>query len=381
MSSNKAPPPPNYQPLADAQLQIAQMQKESAGVSEAFMREQYEWAKQAYAENKGVTDRVVEAFLDTQEVNARNAAADRERYESIYQPLEDDLAREAREYASPERKELEMGRAAAQVAQQFGAARVSAQRDLEAFGINPGATRFAALDIGTRAQQAAASAGAANQAGQQVDAVGRALRSEAINVGKGYPGQIAGQYGTALQSGSGAGGQALATTASGGNTMGTAPQYGALANNSLTGASSSTAGAANALNMGYNNTLAGWKAGQEASSGWGSALGLIGGMATKFIPGFDDGGAVGDGGLVPKQVSPSRGQAVDDVEARLSPGEFIVDAETVKFKGTEFFHKLKIKSREALAELENESGAVPTVHPSAMGAPGGAGRRQALEVA
>lgn len=405
MSKQQVPPAPNYQPLADAQLSIAadqkglaQAQMAIAAEDRALAREQYEWAKQAYAENKGVTDQVVESFLATQAETTRNAQADRERYEDIFQPLEDDLAKDAQSYASEDRRELEMGRAQANVAQQFGAARVAAQRDLEAFGVNPGATRFAALDIGIRAQQAAAEAAAGNQASQMVDATGRALRSEAINVGRGYPGQVAGTYGTALQAGAQGNGQNLATTASGANTMGTGVQWGASANNanagatgSYNGASNATSGAVSAMNTGYSNAAQQFKMNQENSSGWGSALGLVAGMGTKLAAAnmsaggsllFEGGGAVEppDGGAVPKQLSPSGGKAIDDVPARLNVGEFIVDADTVAFKGTEFFHKLKIKSREALAELENESGAVPTVHPGAMGAPQG-GRRAALEVA
>jgi hypothetical protein len=371
MSDNEAPPAPDYTPIADAQKKMAQQQN-------AMSMEQFEWAKKVYGENKEITDKVVAGFLKTQERNDANAIADRERYERIYQPLEDDLAQEARDYASPERREREMGKAQANVAQQFGAARVNAQRNLEAFGIDPEDTRYAALDIGFRAQQAAAAAGAGNQASDMVDATGRALRSEALNIGKGYPGQIAGTYNTALQAGSGANQQGLATTNSGANTMGTGVQWGAQAGSNYTGA-------ANTMNMGFQNQLSAAKYNQDAQGQWmtlaGAGLGAGTKLATAGLWGVADGGAI-DGGHVPEQVSPSRGVEVDDVPARLNVGEFIMPEEAVRWYGEEKFHKMIVKAREDKEELKKESGAVPKpIPPSAMGGQGAGARRQALEVA
>jgi hypothetical protein len=371
MCSNEAPPPPDYTPIAEAS-------KAASAEMTALQKEQFEWAKTTYAENKSVTDQVVSAFLDTQARNDEYAAKDRARYESIFQPLEDDLARDALDYSSDERKTQERGRAMASVAQNFEAARTNAERNLEAYGVNPSATRFAALDIGTRVQEAAAKAAAANQSDLMVDATGRALRSEAINVGKGYPGQVAGTYGTALQAGSGAVNSGLATTASGANTMGTSPQYASLSNQAL-----GTWG--NTLNTSYNNQMTQYKANEEGS-GWGSLIGGVAGMALGGPMGgalgnklfAESGGAIDpsmmgpgvsapqgptetDGGAVPAQVSPSGGQGVDDVEARLSVGEFIMPDDVARWYGEEKLHKMIIKAREGKAELTEESGAIPTM--------------------
>jgi hypothetical protein len=363
MSSNSAPPPPNYEPIAKAQKEMAKEQLQ-------LQRDQYEWSKKTYAENKEITDKVVAGFLETSETNAKNAAADRARYEGIFQPLEDDLAREAKDWATPERKEREMGQAQANVAQQFSAARRNAQRNLESYGINPADTRYAALDLGVRTQQAAAAAGAGNQASDMVDATARALRSEAINVGRGYPGQIAGTYGTSLNAGQGANANMLATTASGANTMGTGTQWGALAGNNFTGA-------ANTMNMGYKNQLDYFNANQQGSSGWGSALGLVAGAGLGFMGlpttsvggkmmGFAEGGAVGDGGVVPAQVSPSGGKAIDDVPAKLSEGEFIVPKDVVSWFGQKHMYGLIEKADKERQEKKQSTGAIPTVHPGAM---------------
>jgi hypothetical protein len=348
MSGNSAPAPPDYGPIADAM-------KESSRFSARLAQEQFDWAKKTYLDNKGVTDDIIEKFMASQERNDAAAIKDRARYERIYQPLEDSLAAEAKDYSSPERRATEMGRAESGVGQQFQAARVNAQRDLEAFGINPGSTRYAALDLGARTQEAATKAAAATQAGYMVDATGRALRSEAINVGRGYPGQIAGTYNTALQAGNGANNNMLSTTASGANTMGTGIQWNGQNVNALQGWG-------NILNQGYNNQMTAWNADNQ-SSGWGTALGLIGGLGMKAMTA----GAFAEGGEVPEELSPTRGKAVDDVPARVSVGEFIIPKDAVDWYGQKHFYQLLEKADKDRQEMKQRTQAVPTIHPSAVG--------------
>lgn len=348
------PPPPDYGPIAAAS-------KESAELSYKLGREQLDWARERYGQDKAVADRVIGQALDTQAQNNQNAQRDRARYEGIYQPLENDLARDAASYASPERKELEMGRAGATVASQYDAQRRGAMQRLESFGVDPTSTRYAALDVGMRAAQGAAQAAAMNQAGQVVDATGRALRSEAINVGRGYPGQVAQTYGTALQAGNQAVNSGVVTTASGANTMGTPTQWQGMGNQAL-GTWGST------LNAGYQNSIAGFNAEQNASSGWGSALGLIGGIGSSLIngaktvggaaglaaliPSYEDGGAIPDtmpttGGRIPASASPTGGAATDDVSARLNVGEFVFPRDVMQWKGEEWAQKEITKARQA----------------------------------
>lgn len=338
---NDAPPPPDYTPIAEASA-------ESAKYSFALGMEQLDWAKEQYGKDSAIVKQVVDAALKRQAVNDQDAISDRKRYESIYQPLEDQLAKDAQDYTSPERQEQEAGKASATVAQQFDQQRQAAAQNLEAYGVDPTSTRFAALDMGSRIQQAAAQAGAANQARTQTDAMGRAMRSEAINVGRGYPGQIAGTYGIALQSGSAAANSQLANTAQGASTMGTGTQWTGMGNQAL-----GTWG--NTLNMGYQNQLAQYQANQQSSSGLGSLLGaglgaagMAGGFGNLFS--FEDGGSVPDatsGGNVPAEASPTRGAAIDDVDARLNVGEFVVPKDVVSWKGEEFFQKLINGSRQA----------------------------------
>jgi hypothetical protein len=234
------------------------------------------------------------------------------------------------------------------------------------FGVDPTSTRAAALDVGARAQQAAAQAAAGNQARLATENTGRALRSEAINVGKGYPGQIAGQYGTSIQAGAGAENAALAQTASGAQTMGTGVQYMGLQNQAL-----NTWG--NALTQGYNAQLGAYNAGNQGS-GWGTALGLAGSAAIKFLA---DGGMADNmttGGDVPADASPTGGGAIDDVPARLTAGEFVVPKDVASWKGEEYFQKLIDQSRKAKGEASAKPavGYAPAENPTFVSRPSGA---------
>jgi hypothetical protein len=356
MSSNEAPAPPDYSAIANSSEKAAELAYKTS-------QEQLDWAKQQYADNKATSDKVIDSFLATQDENDSNAREDRARYESIYQPLEDKLAQEADSYASDGRKDLERGRAEANVSQNFELARQNAERDLEAYGVNPGSIRTGAIDTSARTQQAAAVAAAANQSDQQVDATGRALRSEAINVGRGYPGQIAGTYNTALQGGQGAVNAGNTTTATGASTMGTGTQWAGTGNQAL-----GTWG--NTLNQGYQNQLGQFNANQKSSSGWGSALGTVAGLATMFA---EDGGAVpedgGPQGAVPASASPTGGRATDDVPAQLTAGEFVIPEPVVNWYGEKHFQGLIEKAgKDRQATLER-TGAVPAMRPARQQAP------------
>lgn len=352
-------------PEAPDYSKIAAASEKSAEYSFQLGKDQLAWAKEQFAQNKEVSDAVVDAALGRQEVSDQQAASDRARYEQIFQPLEEQLAYDAENYASPARKEAAAGRAEADVAQQFQQARTSASQKLEQFGVDPSQTRQGALDLQSRVAEAAAQAGAGNTARNSLDAQQLALRSEAINVGKGYPGQIAGQYGTALNSGNQAVNSGLATTASGANTMGTGQSWQQLGNQGL-GVWGGT------LNQGFQNQLSSWQANQSNSSGIGSILGTGLGIATKFIPGFAEGGAVDPGAgppptsaipvPVPPGASPSGGAATDDVPAQLTAGEFVFPRDVMQWKGAEWAQKEIMKARKAMSNGE-EAPAQPSVGP------------------
>lgn len=347
-----APPPPDYSGIAAAS-------EKSAQYSYELGRDQLNWAKEQYGKDSEVIGKVVDAAMARMESQDAVAAKDRARYEEVFQPLENQLSREAQESASPAKLEAAAGAASAGVSQQFELARTAAEDRLESFGMDPSQMRSRALDTSVRTQEAAARAGAANQARAQQEAVGRALRSEAINVGRGYPGQIAQTYNTALQSGQQGVGSQLNATASGASTMGTGMQWQGMGNSAL-------GQWGNTLNTGHSNAMASYNA-EAAANPLGQALGLVGGiglgMANKKFGLFEEGGAVPQPHALPASgspavtgmyvdplASPSGGAQTDDVPARLNVGEFVVPNDVTRWKGEEFFQKLIKQSREAKAE-------------------------------
>lgn len=395
MGKSSAPPPPDYTPIAMAaqtqqamsadQLALARdaLNTQTAQADRAYttqmgqadraygqQQEAIDWAKSAYNADKATNDQIIAKQLAIQDESLGNARKAQARYEGIYQPLEDQAVDEARTYDSPDRKALMMGAASAGVAQSFEANRLAAAQNLESFGIDPSSTRYAALDAGIRTAKAAAQAGASNQAGLQVDDTARALRANAINVGRGLPSDINAGNQTAINAGQSGANTGLATTASGANTMGTGAQWagigtgaagvgagaigipnGALnAGTGAIGAGTQAIGAwGSALNNGYSNQIAAVNANNSSSSGIGGLLGTVAG----FIPGLAEGGMVpGDeaiptgGQKVPMHASPSAGRAVDDVPARLTAGEFVIPKDVVAWEGEKGMQKLIQKSRE-----------------------------------
>lgn len=355
---NDTPKAPDYSPLAKAS-------EESSKYAYELAKRQQDWAEKVYTENKGVSDTVIDAALGWMDKQSAWADADRARYEQIFQPLEEQLAKEAQDYTTPERLESEAGKAEADVAQQFEQARRTSSERLEAYGVDPSQTRQGAMDLGTRVAEAAAQASAGNQARWHAEDVGRALRSEAINVGKGYPGQIASSVAGSGQSGNQAANTGLAQTASGAQTMGTGQSWNAQGNQAL-------AGWGNILNQGFSNKMSAWDAKQQQQSGWGEAIGGIAGLAGGFL--FDEGGVIPDeeGQYIDPSMSPSGGQAVDDVPAEvtdtgqpaaLNAGEFVIPEDVVSWLGEKGIQQLIMKARKEMAGGDKTRPAQPTEGP------------------
>ncbi len=265
-------PAPDYTPVAAANREAAEI---AAGVA----REQLSWAKETYAQDKVLTQKFIDIMIPAAERESAAATQDRERYQNVFQPIEDGLVKEAAEYNTTGRQEQAAGQAQADVALAFDSQRKGALARLESFGVDPSTARAGALDRTVRTAEAAAGAGAANAARTQTENIGRALRGEAINIGKGYPGNIAGAYQTAQNSGGGAVQSNLATTASGAGTMGTGVQWSGQQNQALSNWGRNIDGQASAY-------AADQQASAAASAGWGSiAGGVLGLGASLAMPG------------------------------------------------------------------------------------------------
>ena len=202
--SSSPPPAPDYTAMAMASKEAAQTQAQTA-------KEQLSWAKDQWSQQWPITQQYMQKMMDTSDAQTQmqreqmsNAEKDRARYESTYQPLENQLVTTAQGWNSPARSARESGAAMGDVATAFDQQRKSSLATLESYGIDPSQTRFGALDLGTRVAQAAATAAAGTQSRKNTEATGLGLLSEAINIGKGYPGQVSQSYAGATQAGGGA---------------------------------------------------------------------------------------------------------------------------------------------------------------------------------
>jgi hypothetical protein len=179
------------------------------------------------------------------------AAADRERWETIYEPMETAFVNEASTYDTAERRNQASNEAQADVQQSMQSATGQRARQQAAMGVRPGSGRS---DEGTRrtaTDTGLAVAGARNMASRKVEDDGYRRKADAINVGNKY----AVNPGTSL-------GMA---TASG--------------NSGFAAASAGYQGQANILGSMHNQQMQTWQANQDSSTQLWGGLGTLAGYA------------------------------------------------------------------------------------------------------
>lgn len=264
MSKPSAPAAPDYTPIAQADENIANQQFQLG-------QQQLQWSQSQFNDVWPFAQDYLKQQDAASAAETATAKQQQQFYNTTYQPIETQFANQATSYNSPQRASQAAGNAEADVASSFDANRSAAQSNLESYGIDPSQTRFGALDLGTRISQAAATAAAGTQSHLNTEATGLALEGEAINVGRGYAGNVAGAYNTATNSGSSGINIANNTTATGSNTMtqaGTATGLGLNAN----------AGATGALSTGFSNSLAGTQFNGNMAANTSAGIGsLVGG--------------------------------------------------------------------------------------------------------
>lgn len=346
---------PDYAGIMAAQAAQQQMAQQNA-----IARDQLNWAKQTYADNQKQIQPIIDRTTRSMDQQYDYAQQQKDFYDQTYKPMEEDFVNTAKTYDSPDYQEYRAGQAASGVAQQFEGARQAAAQQLKDYGIDPSSGRYASTDLASRATQAAAAAGAANQTRDAVINEGLQLKQAAVNIGRGYPGAVNQTYGGAQNSGNSAISGINTSAMTGSSMMGNPTQWAGLGNQAL-----GTWG--NIANNNYSNYMQGYQfQNTPQSSGIGSALGLIGGSLagnSAFIS------KLADGGSVPVAASPSMGANTDDIPARLNAGEFIMPREAVSWFGEKAMHDMIIKAQKERAQTEQQSGAVPDVMPARPEAP------------
>jgi hypothetical protein len=261
LNSPSTPATPDYSAVAQSSVDAAKIQAQTS-------QAQLDWAKQQYAQQAPLTNAYMQSMVDSTNQQTANAAKDRQRYEQIYQPVEDQFVKQATTWNSPARADQNAGAAMGDVATAMEASRKNSQAQLESYGIDPSQTRYGALDLSTRIAQASSQAAAGTQSRLNTEATGLSLEGEAINIGKGYPGQVAQSYAGATSAGSAGITAGLNTSSVYGNLEGTGTSWGALAN-------SSNSTGTTALNTGFGNAMSAYNANTAATANQAKGIGQL----------------------------------------------------------------------------------------------------------
>ena len=315
------------------------------------------WAKNQNKKNWKKNTPIIDNMTAMMNDATTNARAMQDRYNKTFIPYEDQLMnehipgyqekidafssevaklkQEAEDYGSEANREFLMGRAQAHVGQAFERARDTNLMKLESMGINPAATRYAAMDNDIRMAEAAAKAAAGTRAGMDVGETSRAMFNEALAVeakARGLDlevlglekrmvdvGQISQELGLKQQGMAGE----LGKTAAGAqlSTSELALKHRATSNDFMRSVNESIGAWSDTLDASYQNQIAAEKAEAEASSGIGSAIGALAPIIPK-LPIFAQ-----EGGGIPFEASPSGGAIADDVDTMLTAGEFVFPVE------------------------------------------------------
>jgi hypothetical protein len=416
----------------------AQASAQAATQAYALGMAQLQWAQQVWNQEQPLVNaaettqmQAAQQSIAMEQMLAPFTQAQIDMWNQYYRPLDIQYINQAQQWGSPANIAQVTGQAQAGIAEQAQQGLNTAWNQLESYGVNPGAPRFASMGVGANVLSGAAQAAAGTTAAQNMKLQQLALEQGAINTGQGVA-NTAGQIANA------ASGATQATTGAASSAAGTAQS------NLATGTSAQTAATnwynTGANNMGvytnavnaYNNTNLGYaQLAAQQSAGLGSfAGGIIGDLLKPVSAGgttvlgslfankggpiekFADGGVTGQyqptpglgrgpatfqqpqqgipttppqhvpaqgtpGGQVPHHLSPSGGQQEDDVDAKLTAGEFVIPKDVSQWKGQEYWVKEIDKARMGAQQFatrqdiggEPVSG-IPNPNPSFISRPG-----------
>lgn len=359
----KSPPPkpPDLTPISDAQIKIAADANELAREQLGLSKEQFAWMQEnskeelalareqadklfgfqekAFAsdeEQKAFARKVGETQIDAMNLQMDFAKKDRQRYEDVFLPMQDQYIAEANAYDTPERREAEAARYMVDIQRQADAQRTNADERLRSMGIDPSQVRSSSmmnqLAVATGANQALAG----NNARTMIEDKGRAMRADAMNLGLGLPAQAAAGFQGSNASGAGAvnagaagqsaalgaiqGGAGVAGTALGFRSQalnnvaaltGSPMQWAQMGSGNMGMAGGMYGQAAGTMSQNFNNQMASWDAGQKQAqqnfSNIMSVASMAGGMmmAEGGYVGMFGGGLAGTDGMLSAPVGGS----------------------------------------------------------------------------
>lgn len=338
MGGKSTPSAPNLQPIANAQLQIAQQSDQLAqqqlGISQdqfAYMQqqgnaelslaqqqqqenEQYQnQAMQIYQQTQGTANQVAQAQLSAMQQEQGWAEQANQRYNQVGIPLQNQYIQQAQQFGTQGYQNQQAASAQADVQSQADAQTQNAVMGLESMGIDPSQIQSTSMVNQYNAANAANAALAGNQARLQAQQTGMNYLGQAANMVSGLPAQALGE----MSSGSATGSSAISSEQGALGSLGAASQFGGTGINELEGALSNYSSltgspmqwasmgmnsmgmsgnmygnAASTENQQFADQMSAWNAGQQASNNALSTIGQVAGIASMAM--MAEGGDVDD---------------------------------------------------------------------------------------
>lgn len=351
-------------------MAMAAASAQEAQLAYSLGSQQLQWAKDEFNQEQPLVNEAEQTQIDLGQQDLQFAGEEENNYNQIYAPLESSFVDQAENWASPANTALVQGQAQDSVAEQSNQELAASQEQLRSYGIDPSSPKYAGLTIGANAIAGAGEAAAGTTAAQNLKLQQLGLESQAINTGRGLVNSTSQLGSTGASAASGAANTAESNLQTGSNAMSAPSQM----INAGTNAMNSYVNAVNGYNqaqLGYSQLNA--NTGMSELSGLGSAaggiLGLLakGGGVTRLANGGDPSGKGAKptaipvphggtpGGSVPISASPSGGSAVDDVDAKLTAGEFVIPKDVAMWKGHEHFVKQIDQARMGQHELSQRN--------------------------
>lgn len=247
-------------PAPDPQIGAAAMKNAALGEQWLkFAQEQFKVGNERQEDMDALTDKVIKQQMSTQDQQSKWALEDRNRYQTVFQPLQDEFVNTAKNYDSAERQAQVASEAKADVMKSADLQGQINQRQMASMGLNPASGRFQGQVRSDNLNTALASAGAQNSARQTVRDKALALKADAINIGAGLPSQSAAAASLGLNAGNSATGNSAQANGNWRANVGIMGQ-------GFQGAMQGYANQGNMLNNLYGNQLQAWSAQQQANA-------------------------------------------------------------------------------------------------------------------
>jgi hypothetical protein len=189
MGGKSSPPPPDYSGM------------------EAVAREQLDFSKTQYEENKPFLQGLATSMKDAQDQQMTQAKDYYDYQVETFRPLEKGLVADAEKFNTDSYAQEMAGKASADAAAAFQSAQGSSMRSAARRGVNPNSGAFGAASNSNAMALASMQAGARTGARSQAEQLGYARKLDAVGIGRNLAGASTAAYQGANQSGTGAGTQ------------------------------------------------------------------------------------------------------------------------------------------------------------------------------